>query len=298
MGIKFLNKYLMDKCKSIKRVHLESFRDKKIVIDTSIYIYKFLSENALLENMHKMVLMFQKYNITPVFIFDGKPPPEKRELLDQRYLSKCKAQEKYDELLAKNESANEKELLALKSQFIKIKEHDITRVKELFDGLGVQYYVSTTESDPLCAYFVNSKKSFACLTEDMDMFAYGCHRIIRNLDFTTHEIQYYNIQLILKDLKMCYKHFKQILVLSGTDYDIQSGINLYTTLSLFENFKKTLRNNYDDKKCFYEWLEKYNPSYIKNRDKLNHCFEMFNVEYHLDDLEQFTQKPAHSIIQQ
>lgn len=76
MGIKHLNSYFRSKCTdySISQKHLSVYRNKKFVIDTSIYLYRFLSENALIENMYLMISLFKYYNITPVFIFDGRPP--------------------------------------------------------------------------------------------------------------------------------------------------------------------------------------------------------------------------------
>lgn len=283
MGIKHLNKYLIEKCKSIKKIHIKKFRNKKIVIDTSIYIYKFLSENALIERMYKMIKMFQEYNITPIFIFDGKPPPEKKELLIRRNQLKYQAQEKYNELISQN-SGNESELQNLKNQFLKISETHINQVKDLFKAMGVKYFVSTTESDPICVYLVNSNKVCGCLTEDMDMFVYGCHHILRNIDIDTHEIQYYNIHSILKELNVTYLDFKQILVLSGTDYNIQSTTNLYKTLALFDRYKSSYFYN---RMTFYEWLKQCNSYYIKDRDKLNHCYEMFDLCYYMNELESF-----------
>jgi hypothetical protein len=288
MGIKFLNKFLTEKCKSIKKLSLEKFRGEIIVIDTSIYMYKFLSENALIENMTKMIEMFQIYNITPVYIFDGKPPPEKKELLIQRNLFKSQAEERYNEL-SKSESCDPKELQALRNQFLKVYESDIVRVKELFAIMGVKYFESTTESDPICGYLVNSGKCFACLTEDMDMFVYGCNRIFRSLNLETHEIYYYDFKLILRELNISFNHFKQILVLSGTDYDVHSSTHLYTTIALYNKFK----NSGVRSPCFYQWLEKYYSSYIKNRDKLNHCFEMFDFDYYKTDLEPFVHLTRH-----
>ena len=39
--------------------------------------------------------MLRHYNINPVFVFDGKPPPEKHDLLKQRRLEKKDAENKY-----------------------------------------------------------------------------------------------------------------------------------------------------------------------------------------------------------
>ena len=82
MGIKHLNQYLQNNCKnSIKQIGFSELKYKKIVIDTSIYLYRFLGENALLENFYLMISIFREYNIIPLFVFDGKPPKEKYDLL-------------------------------------------------------------------------------------------------------------------------------------------------------------------------------------------------------------------------
>ena len=64
-------------------MHMSNLSGKKIAVDISIYLYKYESENALLENMFMMLSIFRHYNIIPVFIFDGKPPAEKMELLQK-----------------------------------------------------------------------------------------------------------------------------------------------------------------------------------------------------------------------
>ena len=85
MGIKYLNKYLQSNCSnSIKQISLHDLRNKRIVIDTSIYLYRFLGEKALLENFYLMISIFREHNIIPLFVFDGKPPKEKYDLLEKR----------------------------------------------------------------------------------------------------------------------------------------------------------------------------------------------------------------------
>ena len=71
MGIRNLNKYFRQNCKkkSIQKKHISYLRNKTIVIDTSIYLYKFTSQNALEKNFRLMVQLFQKYNIIPIFVF-------------------------------------------------------------------------------------------------------------------------------------------------------------------------------------------------------------------------------------
>ena len=99
MGIKYLNRFLQENCKeSIKKVNLYELSGKKVVIDTSIYMYRYLGEEALLENIYLMINILRLNNIIPLFVFDGKPPKEKEDLLKERKENKKKAEEKYNNL--------------------------------------------------------------------------------------------------------------------------------------------------------------------------------------------------------
>ena len=61
MGIKHLNRYLQSNCKTgISKISLNDLRGKKIAIDTSIYLYRFIGENALLENFYLMISIFRE----------------------------------------------------------------------------------------------------------------------------------------------------------------------------------------------------------------------------------------------
>ena len=166
MGIKYLNKYIRANCtNSINKIHFSELQYKKIVVDVSIYLYKYKSEGSLMEQMYLMINLFRHYNIIPVFIFDGKPPDEKRNLLNQRKEIKKEAQVNYDLLKEQYEiSTDEVERSELsvkmdseKKKTIRISHTDITRVKELMDALGVTYREAPGEADQLCAYLVHKK---------------------------------------------------------------------------------------------------------------------------------------------
>ena len=58
MGIKHLNRYLQQECsKGINKISLNDLRGKTIAIDTSIYLYRFMGENALLENFYLITFL-------------------------------------------------------------------------------------------------------------------------------------------------------------------------------------------------------------------------------------------------
>ena len=57
---------------------------KTVVVDICIYLYKFLENGKLLENMYEFITQFLQYKINPIFIFDGKPPESKIKVLNAR----------------------------------------------------------------------------------------------------------------------------------------------------------------------------------------------------------------------
>ncbi len=141
MGIKLLNRFFADNCSNnaIQKTHLAELSGKHIVIDTSIYLYKFIGEQALMENMYLLVSILRKYNIIPTFIFDGKSPPEKTDEINRRALQKNVFENKYNELKAELDKMDESTILKtniisemtnLKRRFVRIKNRDKNKTKE------------------------------------------------------------------------------------------------------------------------------------------------------------------------
>jgi hypothetical protein len=167
------------------------------------------------------------------------------------------------------------EMDKLKRQFIRVTEDDIRKTKDLMDIHKITYYESPGEADELCAYLVKSRKAWGCLSDDMDMFLYGCPYVLRNISLIHHTVLCYNTRKILNELEMTEKEFCQIMVLSGTDYNIYSETSLTETIKWFYEFKKYCFNQ----KCsadFYDWLYKY-TKYIKDYDNLLKTYQMFQL---------------------
>jgi 5'-3' exonuclease len=267
---------------AIKQINLAWLSGKVITIDTSIYLYRFLGEDALMENIYIMISLFRYYNITPIFVFDGKSPIEKAKLLEKRYDDKASAEYKYNELkneLCFCESNKKKELLfimqTLKKKFVRLKKIDIKKVQELMDAYNIIYIVADGESDQLCSKLVQKKVAYACLSEDMDMFVYGCPRVLRYLSLVNETVVIYYLDKILYDLNIPFKEFKEICVVSGTDYNLTSNKNnLYKTLEYYKQFKSTdLSNKNID---FYTWLED-TSDYIDNIYTLYNSYNLFHT---------------------
>lgn len=286
MGIRNLNKFLRNNCaNSIQCISMTELSGKRIAIDVSIYLYKFTGDGALLENMYLMLSIFRHYKIIPVFIFDGKPPDEKRDLLDRRKEDKSIAKLEYNKLKTQLESDksldnDEKQEISnamdiLKKQFIYIQKDQILKVKELMRAFGATYFDARGEADELCALLAIKKKVWACLSEDMDLFVYGCPRVLRYFSLIKHNAIIYHTHKIFEELGLNEKEFRQICILSGTDYNIHSSKNtdLYTTLRLFKKYHKRAEENCD----FYDWLSK-NTDYVEDYEFVKQIYNLFDLK--------------------
>lgn len=287
MGIKYLNRFLTKHCSntSLSKCEFSQLSGKTIVVDTSIYLYKFSSQNALYENFYTLISKFRQHNITPLFVFDGKPPPEKFDLLQERKNTKDEASNKYDVLNTtlgdvtdeKQRTQIMKEMNNLKRDFVRISRDQIQEVKLIMDSYGVQHYVAQGESDKECAYLVANGKAFACMSDDMDMFVYGCSRVLRHLNLSNSSLMLYNLDSILSELKWTFYEFWQIAVLSGTDYNTTTETSLIESLRWFKSYKMSSSSKMDTEHGFYEWLRS-NTKYIDDFDILMNTHKMFCVK--------------------
>jgi hypothetical protein len=294
MGIKNLNRFFIENCSknATRRVNIREFSGKTIVIDASIYMYKFIAQNALIENMYLLISIFKQNKVTPIFVFDGKSPPEKLDLINERHRLKKDAEKKYKELKLSLESAStsskldiELEMDALKKKFIRIKEGDVLKVKSLLKAYGISYCNAHGEADKVCVYMVLMNIAWACLSDDMDMFVYGCPRVLRHMSLLKHNVILYDLDVILKDLNMTMTDFRQITVISGTDYDISQNTSLLETIKWYKQFK-TESSNYSESEnglLFYNWLYKF-TKYINNYNSLIYIHDMFYVDENDNDL--------------
>jgi len=295
MGIKHLNKFLRSECKnSIHFIPVSDLSGKKIAVDISIYMYKFEADGNLIESIYLMLSIFRNYNIIPIFIFDGKPPTEKKELLQKRRDDKKDAEEEYNKLKnqlkcnpdmdddEKQEISNNMDLL--KRQFIYINKEKIEMVKNLIRSYGCTYYDAPGEADELCAKLVIKNKVWACLSEDMDMFVYGAQKVLRYFSLLNHTMVLYDLKGILEELGITQQNLRKIAILSGTDYNLKENkhqLNLYNVLKLYKKYHKQKLDI-----GFYEWLNE-TTDIIDDYELLIKIYEMFDLSHQHENLKVF-----------
>lgn len=201
MGIKGFPKIFKEY--SIEINGLEKYNGKHIAIDTSIFLYKFkyqASNSVFLKRFENQLRLFIKYCVTPIYIFDGKPPIEKKTTIEKR-----------------------KKLKENNDNIPKITEEDITSLKELFDSNSVKYFhPEIGEGETLCSYL--NKKGFvdAVLSNDCDALLFGCNTLLLTNGYNKYlEL---NIDDILENLDMSLEMLIDACIASGTDY--HNGIHL------------------------------------------------------------------------
>jgi flap endonuclease-1 len=286
MGIKDLNRVLRSSCPtSIKCIPASDLSGKKIAVDISIYLYKFHAEGTLIENIYLMLSMFRYYNIIPIFIFDGKPPAEKKALLMKRRMDKQNAESEYNRLkekLCEDDIDNEdkQDIISnmdlLKKQFVYITKDLIEKVKTLIRSHGATYHDAPGEADELCAMLVIKKKVHACLSEDMDMFVYGAPKVLRYMSLMKHTFVCYDMKGVLDELDVSQKEFREICIISGTDYNScnskKTDCSLHSTFKFFKKYKKMHTGSLS----FYDWLLE-NSNYIQDYEMLIKLCDVFDL---------------------
>ena len=233
MGIKSLTQLIKKNSpNSIEHIGLHKFKDKRVAIDTSIFLYKSLINvrykgDYLKNNNGKIISHIQgiyyktntylSLGITPIYIFDGKPPIEKNECIQERNKKAQKCKEKM------NNTQDQTEKMNIEKGSIRIKKEYINDLKHLFNLMGVSYIqVENCEAEAYASELCRIGYVDAVVTEDMDTLAYGCPVLVRScIDKSIKRpdiITTFNFQKIIEDFKMNHDEFIDMCILCGCDY--------------------------------------------------------------------------------
>ena len=205
MGIPHLNKFFQTNCKNcISNIHLNSLNGKIIAVDISIYLYKFNLSGSIIDGLYQFITGFKNKNIIPLFVFDGKAPKIKDATIQRRKKERQLAKEKCLKLEEELRTAASfeksiifQELKAMRKRATGLPSNAYEIAKECISMAGLTYYQAYSEADALCVKLVQNNIAWACLSEDMDMFVYGCPRVLRNLNLFKNRVDLYDYTRIL-----------------------------------------------------------------------------------------------------
>lgn len=289
MGIKSLT-YLIKqkgspKCIETKKIY--ELSGKRIAIDASLFIYQSLinirkgGESYKNKNgdtiSHILGIFYKTSNllsldITPVYIFDGKPPEEKRDIIDQRKktVNDCKKQIEQETDINK--------INQLKKKTVRITYEIVDDVKKLLDLMGVDYIHMDGEAEGLASELCRLKYVDYIMTEDMDSLAFGTPTLIRKcIDKQVKikdSISIFYLNEILKSFELDYDQFVEVCILCGCDYcpNIQKigCLTAYKLIKTHGSIDEFLKVNQKTKK--YDIPEDYKEKYEISK-RLFHIFK-------------------------
>ena len=227
MGIKNLNTFLQKNAsEGITQEDISYLEGKTIAIDTSIFLYKFMYSGRFIDNFLSQVSHLRSCKIKPIYVFDGAPPKEKQEILNQRKEQKekmyCRLEELQEKIKTmKNEGLDvktlEKDYKTLKRKCFSISRDDIINLKNVFDIFSVSYIQADSEADLVCCELFKKGVVYGCMSNDMDFLPSGCGILIHNYNLSNN-ITVYNLEKILDILELSYDQFVDFCILCGCDY--------------------------------------------------------------------------------
>ncbi len=259
MGIKGLNKFLETYAPgSVKEISTTTLTNKVVAIDASIFIYQFASaikssvedlktsEGKITTHIHGILtktLSILKKKIKPIFVFDGKAPSLKRDVLDSRKSNKTSAEksakkikkelkqvqrdlEPMPETMEQIQSqlkniAKAKELqetlTKLQKRAVSVTHTQMEECKEIVKLLGIPIIEALEEADSQLSQLVKDGIADFVASEDMDLLTFGTPKLIRKLS-SKGTVTEYSIDQVLKELNLTQTQFIDLCILLGCDY--------------------------------------------------------------------------------
>ena len=258
MGIKSLTHLVKKHApESITHKNLSDLSGKRVAIDTSLLLYKCLtngySEYAHIIGILYKVLIYLSNGITPIFIFDGKPPDEKKDVLKTRR-DKCEnAKLKIQKIEESGNVPTEKEKIELESckkQSIRITYKHIRDVKYLLRLMGITYLHIDGEAEAIASELCRICDVDYVVSEDMDSLTFGCPHLIRNImdkKKSDKSISIIDLDILMSSLELSYEQFVEMCIMCGCDYCENipkiGCITAYNSIKKYENIEKFLKQN-------------------------------------------------------
>tara|TARA_B110001469_G_scaffold127672_1_gene149664 strand:- start:3714 stop:4736 length:1023 start_codon:yes stop_codon:yes gene_type:complete len=291
MGIKNLTSFLKEHCpQCINQINLYDLQGQKAAIDVSIFLYRFKYKgNKLIPKFFEQIHRLRSNNITPIYIFDGPPGPEKDNVM---LIRKSKKEEKFiklEELF--NEMTNTKDLQQkniiqkkiddLNNKIISVSREDIIEVKNLFDLLNIKYVRAKGEADLLCSKLCTENIVDFVISEDMDLLTSGSNYLLRDFNIYNNKATMYNLDCIFKTLDITQEQFIELCILFGCDYLKRiSGLGPKKSFKFIKqglSIEKIIDNVQENK---YKYMKEFNKDkYINDFNKSKHIFMNYDLSY-------------------
>ncbi|UXI16460.1 alpha-ketoglutarate-dependent dioxygenase alkB-like 6 [Sarcoptes scabiei] len=227
-------------------ISLSKLKGSVAVIDTNGWIHRacyscadkiYLNEptDMYVNYCINFCLVLRKHQITPILVFDGQSLPAKSETKLLRQKRKQQVREQIEELRRRGQESQARWLMR---QCVDVTFEMVHKVIERCREEKFDCIVAPYEADAQMTYLVNQGIADFAITEDSDLLAFGCPRVLYKLDRDTARGR----MVDLTRLHRCFKNmdlhkFQLMCILSGCDYlENIPGIGIGRSKKFFESY--------------------------------------------------------------
>lgn len=228
MGIKRLNGYIKWKLPTIKKVvTLSDHVGEHWGVDCSCLLYRARGVSLTpVTVIASLIVRLRSAGITPVFIFDGKPPAAKAATVDQRRADRQIIHQEMAEIrtelgaehTAAEKATMETRMAELQRRAPVVTNGDKDEIKRLLYGAGVQFITASGEADDVLAYLCRDGTLQGVVSTDMDMLARGVPLLVMPETNDATTLTRIRLSDVLAGFRLTYRQFVDACMLMGSDY--------------------------------------------------------------------------------
>eukprot|EP00929_Paragymnodinium_shiwhaense_P038250 TRINITY_DN20247_c0_g1_i1.p1 TRINITY_DN20247_c0_g1~~TRINITY_DN20247_c0_g1_i1.p1 ORF type:complete len:503 (+),score=60.65 TRINITY_DN20247_c0_g1_i1:53-1510(+) len=220
MGIQGLLKALEDKC---KETTIAEFAGKTAAVDALSWLHKGLSAAAFdlatgkntkahINYCIRRAVAVKRCGVTPVLIFDGASLPAKRAVNEERRRQRAGNKKEGERRLAAGDLQGARKCFAQAAEVTAEMKAELCRELE---RAGVAAMTAPYEADAQMAYLSMHGHVHVCISEDSDLLAWGCQRVLFKMD-AQGVGQLIELEEALEERS--FSQFQAACILMGCDY--------------------------------------------------------------------------------
>ncbi|XP_031246392.1 exonuclease 1 [Mastomys coucha] len=226
MGIQGLLQFIKE---ASEPVNVKKYRGQAVAVDTYCWLHK--GAIACAEKLAKgeptdryvgfcmkFVNMLLSYGVKPILVFDGCTLPSKKEVERSRRERRQSNLLKGKQLLREGKVSEARDCFTRSVNITHAMAHKVIKAAR---ALGVDFIVAPYEADAQLAYLNKAGIVQAVITEDSDLLAFGCKKVILKMDQFGNGLEVDQARLgMCKQLGDVFteEKFRYMCILSGCDY--------------------------------------------------------------------------------
>ncbi|XDV43136.1 hypothetical protein PO909_011665 [Leuciscus waleckii] len=226
MGIQGLLQFIKDASEPIS---VKKYRGQTVAVDTYCWLHKgaFSCAEKLAKGeptdqyvsyCMKFVDMLLSFGVKPILVFDGRNLPSKKDVEKSRRERRQANLLKGKQLLREGKLSEARECFTRSVNITPSMAHDVIKAART---RGVDCVVAPYEADAQLAFLNKADIAQAVITEDSDLLAFGCKKVILKMDKQGNGLEIDQCHLgRCKSLGNIFteEKFRYMCILSGCDY--------------------------------------------------------------------------------